>query len=110
GPGFMPLLIGIALTLLGTILVGTAAFQKTEAVGEVTLRPVLLVLAGDVAFGLLLDDWGFLAAVGALAVLSRLCGRGPDLVETIVVAAGLTLLGAAIFVWGRGLPLPLLPR
>lgn len=110
GPGFMPLAIGIALTLLGGILVATASLRKSQPIGEVTLRPVLLVLSGVVAFGLLIDDWGFLAAVAALIVLSRLAGRGQSLVETAVLAAGLTLLAAAIFVFGLGLPLALLPR
>jgi hypothetical protein len=110
GPGFMPLMIGIALTLFGTILVGTASFQKTEAIGEVTLRPVLLVLCGVVAFGLLIYDVGFLAAVVVLVVFARLAGRGQRLAETAILAVGLALLGAGIFVWGLGLPLPLLPR
>jgi hypothetical protein len=110
GPGFMPLMIGIALALFGTILVGTASFRRTEPIGEVTLRPVLLVLCGVVAFGLLIDDFGFLAAVIVLVVFARPAGRGQHLLETAILSVGLALLGAGIFVWGLGLPLPLLPR
>ncbi len=110
GPGYMPLLIGIALTLFGTILVGAASFQKTEPIGEVTLRPVLLVLCGVVSFGLLIDDYGFLVAVATLVVFARLAGRGQHPLETLALAIGLPLLGASIFIWGLGLPLPLLPR
>lgn len=110
GPGYMPLLIGIALTLFGTILVGAASFHRTEAIGEVTVRPVLLVLCGVLAFGLLIDDLGFLAAVAALVVFARLAGRGQHWAETVALAIGLPLLGASIFIWGLGLPLPLLPR
>ena len=64
----------------------------------------------NLAFGLLIDGFGFLAAVAALVVLARLAGRNQSLGETAVLAVGLALLGAGIFVWGLGLPLPLLPR
>lgn len=110
GPGFMPMIIGAALTLFGALAIGQSIVREGEEIGTVELRPVLLVFAGVFCFAMLIDRGGFLAAIVSLVICARLAGREVKPVEIGVLAAALALLGAAIFVWGLGLPLPLLPR
>ena len=45
GPGFFPLIVSIMLGGLGAILVARSLLSQTESVGNVDLRPLLLVLA-----------------------------------------------------------------
>jgi hypothetical protein len=110
GPGFMPMIIGAALTLFGTLAIGQSIVREGEEIGTVELRPVLLVFVGVFCFAMLIDRGGFLLAIASLVICARLAGREVKPIEIAVLAAALALLGAAIFVWGLGLPLPLLPR
>lgn len=110
GPGFMPMVIGGALTLFGTIVILQSMLQESEEIGSVELRPVLLVFLGVLLFAMVIDRAGFLLAIVGLVVLARLAGRERGLVEIALLACVLALLGALIFVWGLGMPLPLLPR
>lgn len=111
GPGFMPLCIGTALTLLGLVLIGRHAIgHRGEAIGTIDMRPVLLVLAGVIGFGLLVDGFGFVLAVVTLVVLGRAAGRETKIREVALLAAGLATVGAVIFIWGLGMPLSLWPR
>jgi hypothetical protein len=110
GPGFMPMVIGAALTLFGALGIIQSMLHDGDEIGTITLRPVVLVFAGVFLFAMLIERSGFLLAIAALVVLARLAGEERGLIDIAVLAVALALLGAVIFVWGLGMPLPLLPR
>jgi hypothetical protein len=68
----------------------------------------VLVLAGVLAFGLLIDRLGLLAAGIALVVAARLADREFRWLEAALLAVGLTLAAAGVFLYGLGLPIKLL--
>jgi putative tricarboxylic transport membrane protein len=108
GPGFYPLVASSGLALLGVILIGRAAIKGGGGeISGVSLRPLLLVLLGTLAFGLLIERFGFLAAGLALVVLTRFAERDVRLGETVALALGLTAFTTAIFWYALGMPLRL---
>ena len=66
------------------------------------------MLAGVLAFGLLIERLGLLAAGILLVLAARAAERGFGVLETALLAVGLTLGAAALFVYGLGLPIKLL--
>jgi putative tricarboxylic transport membrane protein len=108
GAGYFPLLISSGLMVIGAILIVRALLGGGEALGAIGWRPLILVLAGVLGFGLLVDRLGLLAAGILLVLAARAADRGFGVLETALLAVGLTLGTAALFIYGLGLPIRLL--
>jgi putative tricarboxylic transport membrane protein len=106
GAGYFPVIIASVLTLIGALLVVRSFAAEPEETDAIDLRPLVLVLASVVAFGLLIEDWGFPLAGLLLVVGARLAGRDGRPVETAVLAAGLVAGAAFLFVYLLGVNLP----
>ena len=109
GPGYYPLLASSGLIVMGLVLVVRSVLRTTEAVGEINVRPLVLVLAGTLAFGLLMDRIGFIVASAVLVIAARLGERGFKPVEVAILVLGLIAFTLAIFRYGLGMPLKLWP-
>jgi hypothetical protein len=105
GPGYFPMLISASLVLVGVVLVGRALLSAGDALGAIRWRPLVLILAGVLSFGFLIDRAGLLAAGILLIVASRLADRELRPIETVLLAIGLTLATGAVFLYGLGLPI-----
>ena len=114
GPGYYPIMLGIALTLLG----GGIAFQglkvSTEPAGEeeggVALRPLIMVLAAVVAFGALVRPFGLGPAIVALIVISSFAGRDFSIVRVVVLCIAMVTLSWLVFIYLLGLSMTMWPR
>src|SRR5512137_88164 len=109
GPGYFPRLISSGLALLGLVLIVRALLRGGEAIGAIALRPLVVVLLGTFAFGLLIERAGFWVASIVLVFASRLVERELRLAEVGGLALLLTALITVIFRYGLGLPIRLLP-
>jgi putative tricarboxylic transport membrane protein len=109
GPGYYPLLASSGLVILGLVLVVRSFFSQTDEVGAISLRPLLLILAGTLAFGLLIDRSGFVAAAVILVFAARFADRDFRWAEIVVLAVCLVVLMLAIFRYGLGMPLKIWP-
>jgi putative tricarboxylic transport membrane protein len=107
GPGYYPLLASSGLALLGVILIGRSLVKGGGEISAINLRPLLMILLGTLAFGLLVERLGFLAAGLALVFLTRFAERDIRLAETVALALGLTAFTTAIFWYALGMPLRL---
>ena len=58
GPGYFPMLISSGLVLAGAILVVRSVLAAGDTLGAIRWRSLILVLAGVLAFGLLIDRLG----------------------------------------------------
>jgi putative tricarboxylic transport membrane protein len=109
GPGYFPHLVSSLLVLLGGILMLRAWFRPGETIAILDLRPLLFVLLGTVAFGLLIERAGLIAASAMVVVASRFARPGFRPVEVLLLAAGLAGGAALLFVYALGLSVRLLP-
>lgn len=103
GPGFFPVVLGIALIGIGTLLVFEVARANTPP-PDLSLRPFAMVTAGMLSFAVLAERLGLVPAVVALVVLSSLGERRIRPWTIALLAAALSLLGLLLFVHGFNLP------
>ncbi|HEY9215472.1 MAG TPA: tripartite tricarboxylate transporter TctB family protein [Ancylobacter sp.] len=106
GAGYFPLLVSVGLIILGGILLVRSFVSETEEVGEIDLRPFLVMLASVLLFGLLIEDWGFPLAGAVVVVGASLAGRVFKPIETSLLAVGLVVFCTLLFSYGLGLNLP----
>ncbi|TWH64820.1 tripartite tricarboxylate transporter TctB family protein [Azomonas agilis] len=113
GPGYFPLILGGALTLLGlVVLVRCLKLGVTEEdnlLASFRWRPALFVVLSVVVFGLLAQELGLLLATVVMTLVSGLARTEIHFPELLGLSVGLAAFGVAVFSFGLGLTLPILP-
>lgn len=115
GTGAMPVLAGAALCLLGLaqFLNATRAMRSgavlAPAFSRSELRPLLLILGAVLAFAVLILPAGLIPALAALTAIAWFAQKGGHKWEFTGAIVGVIILMIAIFKYGLGLPLRLLP-
>jgi hypothetical protein len=107
GPGFFPTLLGAILVLFGVYILARALRRREPIEARVSLRALVVLTLSLVSFGVLMRHAGFIPALVVLAFGSAAAGKEFKLVEVLLLTLGLTGLSVAIFIWGLGLPYPL---
>lgn len=113
GPAFFPFWLGLILLALGVLIAILGLREQGGPDSKFPTyhwRPILFVLGSVVMFGLILKAVGMLIA-GFLVVIVSSMGN-PEKFHTrdvIVLAIGLVVFCALVFVWGLKLPIPLCP-
>jgi len=108
GPGYFPSVLGGLLVLFGLYLVASGLRSKAQIEGSWSLRALIVLPLSLVLFGVLMEYAGFIPALMVLIVGSAAAGTDFRLIEALLLAVGLTVLSVALFIWGLGLPYPLL--
>jgi len=109
GPGYFPTLIAGLLCFVGLLAVGRSFSRTGDTIGALPWKPLLLVLASVVAFGLLLPALGLIITLIIVVVLGAAASQHFRL--NWVATAGLIGLIAfcsLLFVIGLGVPMPLI--
>jgi hypothetical protein len=111
GEGYLPRLICWILLGIGAVIVARAFLHRSHAeIEPLKWRPIVLVPVAIVAFGLTVEALGLIVAIPLLIVIGSLAGRGLRPTEVIVTAIVLCAGSIAVFSWGLGLPIPVVPR
>jgi putative tricarboxylic transport membrane protein len=111
GPAFFPTMLGGLLFVLGVIvtITGLAPGAEEHRVDKFHFKPLALVLGAVVAFGLLLRPAGMLVALATLVFVSSLGGDQFRLRDVLLLTVGLAALVLAVFLYGLGMTIPVLP-
>jgi hypothetical protein len=113
GEGYVPRAMALSLVALGGLIAGTAAWRglgKPEARFDgMRWRPILFVTAAVLAFVLSLQPLGLVAAIVASATAANFAGQPLSWRALLALVAVLSTGVIALFVWGLGLPLRVLP-
>lgn len=107
GPGFMPVILGWMVTGMGAITILRSLWVQSEAFGTLALRPILLILASVVSFGLLVERLGFVPTMVISILLASLAAEKPTLRYVLSMCVILPTAAVVLFVWGLGLPFDL---
>jgi putative tricarboxylic transport membrane protein len=73
------------------------------------LRPILVVTAGLIAFGVMLERLGLVLSILLLVVIASFATRELKFWETLAAAGCLIVMTWTIFIFGLGLTLPVWP-
>ena len=113
GPAYFPTVLGLLLMAIGAFVAFKGLRTESEEghgnVDKFHFKPLILVLGAVIAFGLLLRPAGLIVALLALIFVSSLGSGEFKLKEILPLAIGLCLLVLAVFIWGLGLTIPVLP-
>jgi hypothetical protein len=108
GPGYFPTILGVVLALFGLWLVAKSLRHSDPIEGGWSLRALIVLPLSLVLFGVLMDRAGFIPALAVLIVGAAAASREFKLVEVAALTVFLIVFCVAVFVWGLGLPYPLL--
>jgi Tripartite tricarboxylate transporter TctB family len=108
GPAYFPTILSIVLILIGLAAAIRSFIGHGTPIGKAALSGMLLVAAGTVVFGLIVREAGMIPAVIALVLISAYGSVRFNWRSAILLSIGLAIFCAAIFVYGLGLPVPVL--
>ena len=108
GPGYFPSMLGVILVLFGTYVTANGLRTGEKIALHCSLRALIVLSLSLVAFGVLMTHAGFIPALAALIFGSASAGREFKFVEVLLLTLILTGLSVAVFIWGLGLPYPLI--
>lgn len=109
GPGYFPLLLGVLLALLGTVITFKALVIETpggEKVGRFAWKPLVFIIAANLVFGVALGglpslkvpSLGLMVGIYALTFIACLAGDRFKAKEAAVLATVLAALSYLAFV------------
>jgi uncharacterized membrane protein len=110
GPGYFPMVLGGILILFGALITFRGLHKNEKMQGSWSLRALIVLPLSIVAFGILMKPAGFIPALAALVFLSAASGREFKFKEVFFLAIFLSVLSVAMFIWGLGLPYPLISK
>jgi putative tricarboxylic transport membrane protein len=108
GPGYFPIVLSSVLILFGIYCLVQGLLHPEKLPGNWSPRALLILPLATVVFGLLMEHAGFIPALIALVFLSAYSSAEFKFLEVLYMAIGLTIGSWALFIWGLGLPYPLI--
>lgn len=109
GPGFLPAVICWLLVALG-LVIGLRGLKATrEVIVPGKIRPLAVITLSIIGFAYIANALGFALAALWLIIVGGLADREFRPVETVLLAIGLTVFGALVFIYGLGVQIKLLP-
>ncbi|KRB27558.1 MULTISPECIES: tripartite tricarboxylate transporter TctB family protein [unclassified Acidovorax] len=120
GPGYFPLLLGILLAVIGSVITFKAMTVETadgDKIGKWAWKPLFFILAANFAFGILLGGlpslgipaMGLIVGIYALTFISSLAGNEFNAKAVFVLATVLAAGSYVAFVWALKLQFPVWP-
>jgi putative tricarboxylic transport membrane protein len=113
GPGFMPVVLGVVLALIGLLIAGTAlASSERDDSKFLPDHPQwfgwLCIIGGPILFIILGEYGGMIPAVFACVFVCALGDKTATYKSSAILAAGVTVFGVLLFHYMLSIPFPLL--
>jgi hypothetical protein len=108
GPGYFPRVLGGILVLFGLYVMVRGLRINEKIQGNWSVRALIVLPLSMVLFGVLMERAGFVPALAALIFVSAASGREFKFKEVLLLTLLLGAMSVAMFIWGLGLPYPLI--
>lgn len=105
GPGYLPMTIGGLVILFG-VLVAVPALFRAGSLPRPEWRPFITICLSVLAFALVVEKFGLVPATVALTVVAAMAETRIRMLQVVLLAAGLSIIGVAVFTKGLGIPIP----
>jgi hypothetical protein len=109
GPGFMPVVLGVLLAVVGLAMLVVVAPGKTPGAkpAGLSVRGLLCILTGIVSFAVLGSYAGLVPASFFAVFIAALGDRDNTLRDALALALAATVTSVVVFAYGLHLQLPL---
>jgi putative tricarboxylic transport membrane protein len=108
GPGYLPIILGACLSLIGLILVCGSVFGHVVARERFALRPAIFVLGATLMFAVLIRPLGLLVTVFLLVLPAALASGRHRLMPVLALASVLSVATTVLFPLVLGQQIPVL--
>src|SRR5262245_46520672 len=105
GPGYLPNVLGWLLVGIGCFITLRSLAVSGPPIPKVQFRPQIMIIAALVAFALLIERMGLLAAAAAVVLLGSLASRDARIIEMIVLAVLAAAAAVGLFIYLLGQPM-----
>lgn len=109
GPGMFPMLLGLALSCLGLLLLARSFINNGDPIPSFAFRSSAISLFAIVIFGLLIKPTGLVISTFVLIVLSGLAQPRPNILKIIALGAVTAAFCAVLFIGVIRLPISIWP-
>ena len=112
GPAYFPFGLGVLLALLGSLVLFKALTIESEGgdlIGDIAWKPLLIIVAAIVVFGLMLPRCGMIITLPVLITMSALAGDEFHWRDALISSVILTFGCWVMFIWGLKLVIPVWP-
>jgi putative tricarboxylic transport membrane protein len=106
GAGYFPIILSWIIIGIGAIVGIRALAIAGPRIEAVQLRPIVVIVSAILIFGYLVDLIGLALTAALVTILAAFARRGVNLVETVLLAAGLGVFCTLVFVYGLSQPFP----
>lgn len=106
GPGYLPMVLGYVLAMLGVLLALASLRRMPERVGPFAWRSFIAVLLGMGVFAFVVERFGMVPGVVALTLVCGIAEPGRRLLPLLALAGGLAAIGVLVFTIGLELRIP----
>jgi len=113
GAGYFPLMLSVILVVLGAIVLFkslTIESANGDLIGSIAWKPLTIIVAAIVIFGICLDRLGMVVTVPILIIIASFAGDEFRWRGVIISSIVLTFFSWAVFVLGLKLTIPMWPR
>ena len=108
GPGYFPIVLGGIIGLFGIYELVLGVLKPDPVKGNWSLRALAILPLSAVIFGILMEHAGFIPALIALVFASAAASKEFKFTEVLISAVVLTVACTGVFIYGLGLPYPLI--
>ena len=109
GPAYFPVVLGGMLAVLGLLVLIDSFVEEGPDVPTFNFRPLLLILAGCLAFAYTLKPLGLVGAALLLVFIVAFGGHEFRWREVLILYVVLVVFSVAVFVKALSLPFPIWP-
>ena len=108
GPAYFPTILGGLLVGIGAISVIRSFIIPGTPIAAFAFKGLTLVTVSALVFGFLVRGAGLAVALPLLVIISAYASTRFRWRPTLLIAAGLTVFCALVFLKGLGIPLPII--
>jgi putative tricarboxylic transport membrane protein len=108
GPAYFPIILGGLLVGVGAISAIRSFVVPGAPIGAFAFKGLTLVSVSVLLFGFVVRGAGLAVAIPLLVIISALASSRFRWRATLIMAVGLTIFCAVVFVKGLGIPLPII--
>jgi hypothetical protein len=108
GPGYFPRILGGILILFGLYVMVRGLRSNEQMKGNWSIRALIVLPLSMVLFGVVMELAGFVPALAVLIFVSAASGGEFKFKEVLLLTLFLSVMSVAMFIWGLGLPYPVI--